>query len=111
MKNADPDEIKEAILAVVENGYYFSDFVSSIMLKSLLQKNTTRPKFKEAITLSDKETQILKLICEGHTTVEIGKTIFLSPRTVEGIRANLLEKIGVRNVAGLIMYAVKNGVV
>ena len=111
IKNADPEEIKTAIHSAVENGYYFSDFVSSIMLKQLLQKNTAKPKFKEAIALSEKETQVLKLICEGNTAVEIGKTIFLSPRTVEGIRANLLEKVGVRNVAGLIMYAVKNGLV
>lgn len=111
IKNADPEEIKMAIHSVVENGYYFSDFVSSIMLKQLLQKNTTQPKFKDAITLSEKEMQVLNLICEGNTAAEIGKVIFLSPRTVEGIRGNLLEKVGVRNVAGLIMYAVKNGLV
>jgi DNA-binding NarL/FixJ family response regulator len=111
IKNADPEEIKIAIHSVVETGYYFSDLVSSIMLKSLVQKNKTQPKFKAEITLNEKERDVLKLICEGHTATEIGKAIFLSPRTIEGIRSTLLEKIGVRNTAGLVMYAAKNGIV
>lgn len=111
VKNADPSEIKMAIHTAFENGYYFSDMVSSILLKNVVQKNKTTPVFKEAIKLSDKETEILKLICQEYTTAEIGERVFLSPRTVEGIRAGLLEKIGVRNTAGLVMYAVKNGIV
>ncbi|RYD56596.1 MAG: response regulator transcription factor [Sphingobacteriales bacterium] len=111
IKNADPQEIKTAIHAVSENGYYFSDMVSGILLKNVVQKNKATPIFKEATKLSEKETEVLKLICQEYTTAEIGKAVFLSPRTVEGIRANLLEKIGVRNTAGLVMYAVKNGIV
>ena len=53
----------------------------------------------------------MKLICEEKTAAEIGKEIFLSPRSVEGIRQRLIEKIGVRNTAGLVMFAVKNGLV
>jgi DNA-binding NarL/FixJ family response regulator len=111
IKNADPEEIKTAIHAAAENGYYFSDMVSSILLKNVVQKNKATPVFKEEVKLNEKETEILKLICQEYTTAEIGKMVFLSPRTVEGIRANLLEKIGVRNTAGLVMYAVKNGIV
>lgn len=109
VKNADPEEIKNAIHAAFENGYYFSDLVSGVMLKSLVQKNAAKPTFKEAVLLTEKETEVLKHICDGLTAAEIGKKIFLSPRTVEGIKSNLLEKIGARNAAGLIMYAVKNG--
>jgi len=54
---------------------------------------------------------VLQLICQELTASEIGRKVFLSPRTVEGIRSALLEKIGVRNTAGLVMYAVKNGIV
>jgi len=53
----------------------------------------------------------LKLICEEKTAAEIAKYIFLSPRSVEGIRQRLIEKIGVRNTAGLVMFAVKNNMV
>jgi DNA-binding NarL/FixJ family response regulator len=110
LKNADPFEIKNAIHSVYDNDYYFNDLVNKTLLrKVILQKNA--PRFKEEIRLNEKETEILKLICQEYTAAEIGKKIFLSTRTIEGIRSVLLEKIGVRNTAGLVMYAVKNGIV
>lgn len=54
---------------------------------------------------------MLHLICEEKTNIEIGKVIFLSPRSVGGIRQRLIEKAGVRNTAGLVIFAVKNGIV
>ncbi|PSK92154.1 response regulator transcription factor [Taibaiella chishuiensis] len=111
LKNAEPAEIKNAIHAAVENGYYFNDLVNTVMLRKIVQQNRREPRFREEIKLNEKETEILKLICQEHTAAEIGKMVFLSPRTVEGIRSVLLEKIGVRNTAGLVMYAVKNGIV
>ena len=51
------------------------------------------------------------MICEENTTDEIGKEIFLNPRSVEGIRQKLIEKVGVKNTAGLVMVALKNGIV
>lgn len=111
IKNADAEEIKLALHACRENGYYFSDYVSSLMLKTLMRKGKQPTKFKPEIVLNERELEVLKLICEGMTAIEIGKKIFLSHRTVEGLKASLLEKIGVRNAAGLIMYAVKQGIV
>lgn len=111
VKNADADEIKIALHACKENGYYFSDFVSCLMLKSLMHRRAATPKFEKAVQLTLREEKVLKLMCEGLTAVEIGRNIYLSHRTVEGIKSSLLEKIGVRNTAGLIMYAVKNGIV
>lgn len=110
LKNADPAEIKNAIHSVYDNVYYFNDLVNTTLLrKVVLLKNA--PRFKEEIKLNEKETEILKLICQEYTAAEIGKKIFLSTRTIEGIRSVLLEKVGVRNTAGLVMYAVKNGIV
>ncbi len=111
IKNADADEIRLAIHACYENGFYFSDYVSSLLLKTLVQKKKSNLSFKEAVSFNERELAVLKLICEGCTAMEIGKTIFLSHRTVEGIKLELQEKIGVRNTAGLIMYAVKQGIV
>lgn len=111
IKNAEPDEIKTAIRSAYETGYYFNDLVSNTMLKSLVKKEKASPRFKQEIKLNERETEVLKLICQEHTAAEIGEKVFLSARTVEGIRANLLEKIGVRNTAGLVLYAVKNGIV
>ena len=111
IKNAEPDEIKTAIRSAYETGYYFNDLVSNTMLKSLVKKEKASPRFKPEIKLNEREPEVLKLICQEHTAAEIGEKVFLSARTVEGIRANLLEKIGVRNTAGLVLYAVKNGIV
>ena len=74
-------------------------------------KNNFKPSFNQNIDLTERELQVLKLICEEKTAVEIGKEIFLSPRSVEGIRQRLIEKVGVRNTAGLVMFAIKNGIV
>lgn len=111
IKNADADEIKLAIHACFENGFYFSDSVSNLMLKRLVQKKKSAFSFNQPTSFTARELSILKLICEGFTAAEIGKAIFLSPRTVEGIKQVLQEKIGVRNAAGLVMYAVKQGIV
>jgi DNA-binding NarL/FixJ family response regulator len=110
LKNTDPDEVKTAIYAVSENGHYFNDRVSNVMLQTLVNKNNVKTSFKKSIDLNDKEKEVLKLICKEHTATEIADKIFLSPRTVEGIRSSLLEKIGVRNSAGLVVYALKNGI-
>jgi len=109
LKNADPDEIRKAIYAAHENGYYFNDLVNKALLKKLVIKNNIKPSFNENVSLSERELEVLKLICQEKTAAEIGKEIFLSPRSVEGIRQRLIEKIGVRNTAGVVMFAVKNG--
>ena len=111
LKNAEPDEIRRSIYSVHENGYYFNDLVNKALLKKLVLKNNLKPSFNQNIDLTEREQEVLKLICEEKTAAEIGKEIFLSPRSVEGIRQRLIEKIGVRNTAGLVMFAVKNGVV
>jgi DNA-binding NarL/FixJ family response regulator len=111
LKNAEPKEIIKAIYSVCENGYYFNDLVNKALLKKLVTKNNLKPSFNHNIELTEREQEVLKMICEEKTAAEIGKEIFLSPRSVEGIRTRLIEKIGVRNTAGLVMFAVKNGLV
>ncbi len=111
IKNADPDEITKAMYAVYETDYYFNDMVSKLMLKTIVKKKQINQRTKENVQLNDKEKEILRLICMEHTNGEIAEKVFLSQRTVEGIRSTLLEKIGVRNTAGLVVYAVKNGIV
>ncbi len=111
LKNAESEEIRRSIYAVHENGYYFNDVVNKALLKKLVLKNNLKPSFNQNIDLTEREQEVLKLICEEKTAAEIGKEIFLSPRSIEGIRQRLIEKIGVRNTAGLVMFAVKNGLV
>lgn len=111
LKNADADEIKKSIYAVHENGYYFNDVVNKALLKKLVLKQNLKPSFNQNVEFTERELQVLKLICEEKTAAEIGKEIFLSPRSVEGIRQRLIEKVGVRNTAGLVMFALKNGII
>jgi len=111
LKNSDPSEIKKAIHSVYENDYYFNDIVSHSMLRNITRKNQAQSRVSDQVKLNDRETEVLKLICQEQTTVEIASKIFLSPRTIEGIRTALIEKLGVRNTAGLVIYALKSGIV
>jgi DNA-binding NarL/FixJ family response regulator len=111
LKNAEPDEIRKSIYAVHENGYYFNDLVNKALLKKLVMKNNLKPSFNQNVEMSERELEVLKMICEEKTAAEIAKEIFLSPRSVEGIRQRLIEKVGVRNSAGLVMFAIKSGIV
>jgi len=111
LKNAEPAEIKKAIHSVYEHDYYFNDLVSNTMLKTLTRKKMAEIKQKDAIKLSEQENEVLKLICEEQTTAEIAQKLFRSARTVEGIRTSLIEKTGVRNTAGLVLYAIKHGII
>lgn len=106
LKNADPDEMERAILKVVENGYYFSENISTLVVKGIVKKDVS-----EALPIADfneRELQILELICKEFTAAEIAEELNLSVRTVEGYRQKLVDKAGVKNVAGLVIFAVKN---
>ncbi len=110
LKNAEPFEIKKAIHAVYLHDYYFNELVSNTMLRTITRKNNAQLKLKEAIKLTDREIEVLKLICQELTNDEIASKIFLSRRTIEGIRTNLIEKTGAKNAVGLVLYAIKNGI-
>ncbi len=111
LKNASPSEILAAIHCVHESNYYFNDQVSSALLRNLVNKKMTNPLFSNSKTLNERELQILQFVCQELTAQEIAEKVFLSPRTIEGIKSSMMEKIGVRNVAGLVIYAFKNGLV
>ena len=108
LKNAEPDEIKEAIYTIMTTGNYYSDFVSKAMHEGLINIRKIKPGFDLIINLTTREQEVLKLICKGFTSMEIAAYLGLEYKTIEGYRNNLLEKIGVRNTAKLITYALEN---
>ncbi|MBX2980893.1 MAG: response regulator transcription factor [Flavobacteriales bacterium] len=110
VKTAEPDEIENAIRAVATTGYHFSEMVSRVMLHGLVQKKKVKPTFGDIDPLSEREMDVLRLICQELTTTEIAGKLFLSPRTVEGHRNNILLKTGARNTAGLVVYAISRGI-
>lgn len=110
LKDSEPEEIIMAIHEVYEKGFYFNKHLSITLIKELLVQPPATIGSKEAM-LNDREIDVLKLICEESTNAEIANKLFLSVRTVEGYRTKLFEKIGSRKIAGLVIYAVKNGII
>lgn len=110
-KNSDSETIYEAIKTVYVNEFYFNDYTNKAMLSGLRNKRVVTPPFLEDNELSDKEMQVLKLMCDEKSTREIADIVEISPRTVEAIRDRLKVKTGAKSTAGLILYAVKHGFV
>ncbi len=111
LKNAEPSEIRKAIMDVHEKGYYLNSFVNRILLKKAHSKQKIVPSLNREITLSDKERDVLKFICMEFTAQEIAQKMEISPRTVEAIKDRLMEKFGSKNTAGLVFFAVRNNLV
>jgi DNA-binding NarL/FixJ family response regulator len=111
LKNAEPQEIKRAIMDVFEKGYYLNNFVNRILIKKAHAKQKTLPSLNNEITISDKEKEVLQFICMEFTAQEIAQKMGISPRTVEAIKDRLMERFGSKNTAGLVFFAVKNNLV
>jgi DNA-binding NarL/FixJ family response regulator len=82
-----------------------------LLLKGIVSKDLLKPRFDPKEVFTDRESDVLKLLCQELTNKEIAEKLFLSPRTVEGYRKNMLEKIGARNTVGLVIFAMKNNLV
>jgi DNA-binding NarL/FixJ family response regulator len=113
LKNAGRDELLTAIHTVSKGDSYFSQKVSATLLQAITrQKETpTAHDHKEQMPLSDREVEVLKLIAEEHSNGEIAEKLFISIRTVDTHRRNLLEKLNVKNTAGLVRYAIEKGLI
>ncbi|HVF96188.1 MAG TPA: response regulator transcription factor [Flavisolibacter sp.] len=109
-KDSDSEMIYQAIKTCHEQEFYFNDLTNKALLNGLRMKRPVEQDLQE-ISLNDKEITILKLMCEEKSTREIAVAVDLSPRTVEAIRDKLKTKTGAKSLAGLIMYAVKAGIV
>ncbi len=107
LKNSDIKEVVDAIRTVAEGGTYFSQELLFSLVGSL---KSTRYE-QDGEPLSEREKEILLLICKGMSNNEIGEALFISKRTVDKHRANILEKTGCRNTANLVVYAIKNSLV
>ncbi len=110
LKNADKKEILEAISTVVENNNYYcrhtSDRLATLIVKSKFNPDSQRK--QKLPEFNDRETEIIKYICQQFTAQEIGEKMFLSKRTVEGYRTKILEKMNVKNTAGVVIYALRH---
>lgn len=111
LKSAEPIEIKRAIMDVSEKGYYLNNFVNRILLKKSHVRNKGIPNLNQEIVISDREKEVIQLLCMEMTAQEIAKKLDVSPRTVESIKDRLMERFGAKNTVGLVFFAVKNNLV
>lgn len=111
LKNADPAEIKKAIMEVMARGYYLNNFVNMVLLKKSANKTKAIPSLSSEIVMSDKEKEVVRLLCMEYTAAEIAQKMEISPRTVESIKDRLMERFGLKNTAGLVFFAVKNNMI
>ncbi|MEM6523263.1 MAG: response regulator transcription factor [Bacteroidota bacterium] len=112
LKNAEPEEVEEAIKSVIERDFYQNQLVIDALRKGAMNRKVaeSRPSFGTA-PLSDREKEILLLICQEMTMKVISERLNISERTVQNHRANMIDKLGVKNTVGLVKYAFENGMI
>ena len=107
IKNTTPKDLLHTINQVFLKGFFYNENVLETIKETIISSKTSKSNL-EGSFLSPREIEILQLICLQKTTIEIAEELFLSPRTVEGHRNNLLLKTESRNIAGLVVYAIQN---
>jgi DNA-binding NarL/FixJ family response regulator len=112
LKNSGKEELIAAINKVMEGETYFSEEVKNLIMMDMIKKKTASGKISgEPIPLTPRELDVLELIIDEYTNQEIAEKLFISVRTVDAHRRNLLEKTGSRNTAGLVKFAIENNLV
>lgn len=109
LKNSEIKEVVMAIETVIEGGSYFSQELLFNLVSNL--KSAPLPGGDETDLLSERESEILLHICRGESNNEIGDSLFISKRTVDKHRSNILAKTGCKNTANLVVYAIKHNLV
>jgi DNA-binding NarL/FixJ family response regulator len=108
LKNTGKDEVLTAIRSVAKGDSYFSKEVSAILIEQLHTPRSQKKRLTD-IPLTPREIEVLELIAREFSNQEIADRLFISIRTVDTHRRNMLEKLGVRNTAGLVRFAIKKG--
>ena len=108
LKNADKKEILEAILTVFEGSIFYCKHTSAKLASMIVKSKFDAQKKPTEALFTDREKEIVRLICRQHTAQEIGGMLYLSKRTVEGYRTRILEKMEVKNTAGVVIFALKH---
>lgn len=111
LKNADKQEIVEAIMSVYDDKIFYCRQTSSKLAAMIVKSRFNPCRDAQPITFTDREKEIIRLICLQFTAQQIGEKIFLSKRTVEGHRTRILEKMNVKNTAGVVVFALKNNLI
>jgi DNA-binding NarL/FixJ family response regulator len=111
LKSTEPAEIKRAVMDVMRTGFYLNPFVNKVLIKKNYSKQKFNPSLNSEMVLSDREKEVLTLVCMEFTAAEIAAKMEISARTVEAIKDRLMERFGVKNSVGLVFYAMKNSLI
>lgn len=104
LKDVEKDVLELALTETIKNGYYHTKDVSNILINSLNDDNSSK------IRLKDREIEFIIHTCSEMTYKQIAEKMFLSPKTIDGYRDNLFQKLNIKNRIGLVLYAIKNGI-
>jgi DNA-binding NarL/FixJ family response regulator len=102
-KDVEPEELKSAITAVHQNGYHYTDSLTGLLIQAVRE-----PKEPEQTNLNEQEMKFLQYACSEYTYKEIADKMCLSEKTIDGYRARLFDKLGVKSRVGLAIHAIKN---
>lgn len=113
LKEVEPLELMTAINEVVKKGFYYSETVTGKFVHAVreMDENDFDSDKKPLLKLSEREIEFLKLVCTEMTYREIAHRMYLSPRTIDGYRDHLFDKLDAKSRVGLVLYAIKNGIV
>ena len=111
LKDSEPTELKRALDSVRQKGFYYSELVTGRLIHTINKLGEANAPKKEMNSLNDREIEFLRYACTEMTYKEIADKMFLSPRTIDGYRDALFEKLELKTRVGLVMYAIKNGIV
>lgn len=113
VKNTTPAEMIQTINEVFDKGFYYNQEVLKVIQEGIAEDKTKRKRslFEEDEGITDREREVLELICRQFSTSEIADKLCISKRTVEGHRNSLMVKTKTKNIAGLVVYSLQNRIV
>jgi DNA-binding NarL/FixJ family response regulator len=111
LKDSEPADLKAAIDSVLSKGYHYSEMVTGKLIHSINTMDEDSSEIKNTLGLNEREITFLKLTASELTYKEIAEQMKLSPRTIDGYRDELFEKLNIKSRVGLVLFAIKNGIV
>ncbi len=108
LKNSGKEELLKAVETICKGEHYFSKEATNVIMMDMMNGGEGSETVTEEVYLTEREKDIIQLIAQEYTNAEIAEKLFISVRTVDAHRRNLLQKIGARNTAGLVVYAIEH---